>query len=156
MTTPLIGMLIVLMDHMINYSSSNRSPLVIAAVLAFATSGCTYAAALLGPGAAGAPAQPASAPAPAPKPARGIPLQAAPVAAPTTYPYHRGHWPGTNQPDPRRANRQTRRATSSDRIHNCISEQSPGGDRRTNAQCHVSRRTRDRETRRQCSGVKRV
>lgn len=69
---------------MINYSSSNRSPLVIAAVLAFATSGCTYAAALLGPGAAGAPAQPASASAPAPKPARGIPLQAAPVAAPTT------------------------------------------------------------------------
>lgn len=66
---------------MINYTKSNLSPLFVAATfgLAATASGCTYAAALLGPGAAG-PAQPA----PAVKPARGIPLQAAPIAAPTT------------------------------------------------------------------------
>ena len=65
---------------MINYNNTSVVSLFVAAALGLAVtaSGCTYATALLGPGAAMAPSEPA----PAAKPARGIPLQAAPVAAP--------------------------------------------------------------------------
>ncbi|HPH69857.1 MAG TPA: hypothetical protein PLF40_29095 [Kofleriaceae bacterium] len=65
---------------MINYNNTSVVSLFVAAALGLAVtaSGCTYATALLGPGAAMAPSEPAL----AAKPARGIPLQAAPVAAP--------------------------------------------------------------------------